>query len=1373
MPKSAETLAAKLSALAQTCVTRGLTDDDLAKFQKTADEQAMARKEDSSSHTRSVINPVKIARYASRSYTNDTSQNSLPVWRGPSIKDALSLSTNEALAQMFCLAFQTNYTLGTSLDQRNVTQPRRLSREKAPMFSQQSGNILSIPTLGTQIEHPIQTRSLPSRLIISLLESIGLNFRALKQQELLYGKLDVLSVSYNVVPINILDPEQDCPLPFAPFDIMPHILLLLTVISYCDRIPERVCGFFLSPRVCDMVESLFWLIHSIIFHPIQTTMPCMHLLSTRFEHEYEAYRANPSKTPPGECAVAGKVTLLPRHLNPVLANLCAQEYLRNRAADNFAAIERNWMGSHGSEKDYCTELLPFFLASSIVRGFMRCFPAYHHVFSPKFSSTVYENIVYLLTGIVPYPDILQELRSSFFEQEDYSTAMLQQHIPPGSSLLNPGPPTSKDTALTASLRSSAKSTGSTADSGLSDYTEQFLDPQRLILFRYSTKTNQLFWHGGAFADHSAVDAQSYNAATTIGERAASKVAIIKPIDYDFILFPDLTDGERSKYAVSRAVLRHVSPTRVSKGTRYSKMALLSSLQRTANEASLLQLSDIAGSSSSSVTHPNHAGNTMTESCASRTKRASSPPVLPASRQLLDSKTSMLRGIPTQGTPLRDANLRDSSSLPIAAASSRGSSSAENLMEPKSPLSRLHGCVENMDILVTGLGNQERERTSVHASLDHEAVRVARHRVPRSTLQSLDEITDMFSKTQKPSAAALKRSSAGVCGDTPFDMSRMLSQSPPRMPPSSVKDPYSDAGVYKLEYVHPTIAPKTTDTVHSIIAPEHNIEQTRKEEELALGLARMGLTLDANGMLPGADNRNSTTVDNTFVIRVDKRLNALRDGKPVSVLGSEVVTENDIVLNMHDEQYTNYIQAALEVAKKRTYLSGGEGNSVDLNVIKNMLLTKEDSGPNRQVKQILDEQADGCPAVPRDAEKNSALASAPATLDPVAVLSASVDGSIGSPLRVSSQSISLTHMTPLMVRYLTITNSPVPADFLSAFVSSTIPSPELGRSGFTQRLDNIRAGVGNPGGARGGLQGTQMGSIRRTRNDPWITVHEGRGQDPNQAHIQLRRAQMSAQDAARSADPSAGTFSLSLNEYGQATEVRPDTDKREPSGQKAGMALPPIQRSGRTSPNRFHLQYESAKHAIMQDAARAKEAARREMLALDVQRQLFLNKGLKGKANRAAALTRALVDGDDSEMKESEKAYLSYHATDSKELVLLRLREEINGRMQDLKNGEALARSIKRAEDTRRRRLDGMLTMHNQIERQGLSIDADTTVAALLTQGTHKQKPVSIAGTDLREHDFVGYVDYERGEASTEGRALDPTSPARKRGMQPRTHSSLL
>ena len=142
---------------------------------------------------------------------------------------------------------------------------------------------------------------------------------------------------------------------------------------------------------------------------------------------------------------------LPDYLDVRAADLTAQEYLANKLAHVYTLILKQWAGAQGRIKTFVEEFLPYYVARCVHIAFLRVFPQYVHVFSQQFLDNLYYNLVYAMTGVVPYPDILRSTVDYYFGwggsehsvsdlegkrilQKEINFKLLAQFIPSGSQL---------------------------------------------------------------------------------------------------------------------------------------------------------------------------------------------------------------------------------------------------------------------------------------------------------------------------------------------------------------------------------------------------------------------------------------------------------------------------------------------------------------------------------------------------------------------------------------------------------------------------------------------------------------------------------------------------------------------------------------------------------------------------------------------------------------------------------------------------------------------------------------------------------------------------------------------------------------------------
>eukprot|EP00702_Spironucleus_salmonicida_P006833 EST48124.1 hypothetical protein SS50377_11724 [Spironucleus salmonicida] len=186
--------------------------------------------------------------------------------------------------------------------------------------------------------------------------------------------------------------------------------------------------------------------------------------------------------------------------------------------------------------------------------------------------------------------------------------------------------------------------------------------------------------------------------------------------------------------------------------------------------------------------------------------------------------------------------------------------------------------------------------------------------------------------------------------------------------------------------------------------------------------------------------NSMTIDNTFIIRLPPKYHKFgpQDTHIQQVIQNEVATNNDIIINIHDENYETIINSAIS-SVKTTH-------------------SQKIYKPLPQIKSVQSQEK-------------------PQT-DAIETLKS-------HPLRITNQKIHVASVSPLLVRYLQISCAPAPADFRNFIVDSAYLRADLGRSDFVKKKNQRLEGKeGNDVGNFN--QSTRaVNVVRRTRNDAWI------------------------------------------------------------------------------------------------------------------------------------------------------------------------------------------------------------------------------------------------------------------------------------------------
>eukprot|EP00767_Chilomastix_cuspidata_P001814 gnl/Chilomastix_cuspidata/1943.p2 GENE.gnl/Chilomastix_cuspidata/1943~~gnl/Chilomastix_cuspidata/1943.p2 ORF type:complete len:844 (-),score=275.59 gnl/Chilomastix_cuspidata/1943:43-2574(-) len=190
-----------------------------------------------------------------------------------------------------------------------------------------------------------------------------------------------------------LSPVDVCYFPGQPPPIEIPIFegLKLTLQSLSQRLPGRFAQVMDEMILKVFVLDMFWLTHSVVFMADETTVPYSRL-------------ELPDEEP---------FPYLPIYLQPRHGDMSAQQLLRNRIASEFAEILM--MFPQGPQRDGFLEVFPYVVAFAVIRLFTLTFPRSGASFSAMFQHSLFENVVYLMSGIVPYPDTITKKRRMIFQ----------------------------------------------------------------------------------------------------------------------------------------------------------------------------------------------------------------------------------------------------------------------------------------------------------------------------------------------------------------------------------------------------------------------------------------------------------------------------------------------------------------------------------------------------------------------------------------------------------------------------------------------------------------------------------------------------------------------------------------------------------------------------------------------------------------------------------------------------------------------------------------------------------------------------------------------------------------------------------------------
>lgn len=1316
---SAAVLSQKLDRLRCISDNREVNIDDTRGLNKPAETRRASTSQDPSSWGTSGLNPMAAASKAVTTYAREVAISILPTWTLPTLKDSLNNVSLEQLVRLISLTYKKDPSLGTIQAHKSVIDgfvrdqqmllPRaaRSSYIDGPTNNEFSYAISALPGAVTASDEQLQNMPLRARVIVETFRAEGWKFFELKQQEQLFEAADIFSCWYQPLNASEIDPSITNPLPFPQIDIYPRLLLLLTLVSMKVKLSEGFFAFFLSPRVVDMVESLFWLVHSVVFSPKSTSLPASEVMRTMHPDLYGNSRfhrrdysgnedsvsdskveqsadstlgglfpkrpsyAEPvtsSNSPPSRAVVGldGRVHYkplrLPPHLRPMELNLSSQDYLRNRFVDAFVAIERNWIGCRSADKEKAVEILPYVISSAVIRGFFRCFPVYSHIFSVKFRLSIYENVIYYLTGVPPYIDILQEIRKTYFPTEPHTVESLLQYFP-------------KNTATLINVQTI---------NGYSSHKDLMLGRYRN--FSYTPYVDNLLLIS---KNHD----RALRTAYTVGEQAAAKEAALKPIEFDIVLFPEAEKNTDFLFNVSQSAVRNrsVSPT-------------------------------------SSMQHPHDTSLRLSEySNEGKTPSVCFSPV----------------EIPTKAA-ITASNRKDRyqpDALPMGSMGhSEDSTSAGTAVSTNT--------VENENILVT-VTKQAPQLSSYGQSglsqLNAEEARVNKHKIVKSTLPQLSQVDSILRHGQQPHAS---KTDDRLQTPHAIVQENSLAKKPHDTNIDAAVERVSTYGVSSLE----SIPELKRASVSSIVlrgdvtgedttldhqqstqpGSLHDLLKAHGAEAVTVAGSQLQCGTNFDGIPSDIHHKtHSMSIDNTFLIRLNQKLHADPNPKIEGILGTELVTSGDVILVENDEEYMKHVNNAMNDAMHPENFN----HALRGNRSPSKAGPSTSSSPSRV----------GSPGY--KAERIIKLL--PRTTD--ASRKDTIEKLLGNPLGVAHQKIATTRVTPVMVRYLTITGAPAASDFSSYIKDPAFINPSLGQSDALKRIANRRAG--QPTQSTGASVDKEISIVRRTRNDPWskadVINHEA-GLEKRQSEAPEDSEATSSTQDLRTAMKSEGIARLSRG--------RTESPVRR--------EVPSSVRNERLSPNRFHLQYETAKKKLKKQAAEDARKHKAEMAELEIQKELFLNKALKGGGARTAALSRALVEGDAKDKKQEEEGFISYHSKDNAMVAFLTFRSELQKNLHDLEIAEQLSQKVKQREEARKAMAKRMQANEDSLKLLAKKAEAPLVLWPINPVNKNKTSDSSTVevdvdgrGADLRELDFQSYQDIARGEISS-GPALDMRNPPR-------------
>lgn len=1316
---NAAILSQKLDRLRCVSDSREVSLDNTKGLNKPVETKKASTPQDPPAWGKSSLNPMGAASKAVTTYVRETAISILPTWTLPTLRDSLNDVSLDQLVRLISLTYKKDPSLGTIQAHKSIIDgfvrdqqmllPRaaRSSYIEGPTNNEFNYAVSALPGAVTASDEQLQNMPLRARVIVETFRAEGWKFFELKQQEQLFEAADIFSCWYQPLNASEIDSSVTNPLPFPQIDIYPRLLLLLTLVSIKVKLSEGFFAFFLSPRVVDMVESLFWLVHSVVFSPKSTSLPASEVMRTVHPNLYNSSRfcrksydrnedsisdskveqstdstlgglfprrpsytepITSSKSPPSRAVVGldGRVHYkplrLPPHLRPMELNLNSQDYLRNRFVDAFVAIERNWIGCRSSDKEKVIEILPYVISSAVIRGFFRCFPVYSHMFSVKFRISIYENLIYYLTGIPPYADILQEIRKTYFPTEPHTVESLLQYFP-------------KNTTTLISVQTI---------NGYSNHKDLMLGRYRN--FSYTPYVDNLLLIS---KNHD----RTLRATCTVGEQAAAKEAALKPIEFDIILFPEAERNTDFLFNVSQSAIRNrsVSPM-------------------------------------PNVPHPRDTSLRLSE--YSNERNTASVCFSPIE-------------IPTKA-PATVSNKRDVSQLDALSVESKENN--DDSVSIRTVLST--NTVENGNILVTATKKSPPFSSygqSGLSQLNVEETRVNRHKIVKSTLSQLNQV-DSILRSGQPSNefksadklqtinvltqenSLLKKQDcinidAAIEKVTAYGVSSL--ESIPELKRASVSSIVlrgdvtgDDTTVDHQQSIQPS-------SIHDLLKIHGADAVTISGTQLQSGTNLDDIPLDIH------QKTHSMSIDNTFLIRLNQKLHVDPKPKIEGLLGTELVTSGDVVLVENDEEYMKYVNNAMNDAMHPENFN----HALHSNRSPNKIGTAPSSSPSRAGSPIY------------KAEQIVKLL--PRTTD--TSRKDTIEKLLGNPLGVAHQKIATTRVTPVMVRYLTITGAPAASDFSSYIKDSAYIDPSLGQSDALKRIANRR--VGQPTQSIGASIDKEISIVRRTRNDPWNKA------DVINHEVGLERQQFDMPEDSE-ATSSVQDLQIAMKSEGMDRISRGST--RSPIRRE----VPSGSHNERLSPNRFHLQYEAAKRKLKKQAAEDAKKHKAEMAELEIQKELFLNKSLKGGGARTAALSRALVEGDAKDKKQDEEGFISYHSKDNAMVAFLTFRSELQKNLHDLEVAEQLSQKVKQREEARKAMAKKMQANEDSLKLLAKKAEAPLILWPLNQLNKNKTNDAASVevnmdgrGADLRELDFQSYQDIARGEISS-GHTLDMRIPPR-------------
>lgn len=1308
-------LSQKLDRLRCISDNREVSADDAKGVNRLMEAKKASTSQESSFWGTSGLNPLGAASKAVTTYAREAAISMLPTWTLPTLKDSLSDVSLEQLVRLISLTYKKDPSLGTIQAHKSIIDgfvrdqqmllPRavRSSYNEGPASNDFNYSVAALPGAVTASAEQLHNLPLRARVIVETFRAENWKFFELTQQEQLFEASDIFSCWYQPLNASEIDPSVTNPLPFPQMDIYPRLLLLLTLVSMKIKLSEGFFAFFLSPRVVDMVETLFWLVHSVVFSPKSTSIPASEVMRTMHPNLYNSSRfcrtthdsnedsvsdskveqsadstlggllpkrpsyAEPvtsSNAPPSRAVVGldGRVHYkplrLPPHLRPMELNLNSQDYLRNRFVDAFVAIERNWIGCRSSDKEKAVEMLPYVISSAVIRGFFRCFPVYSHIFSVKFRLSIYENVIYYLTGVPPYIDILQDIRKSYFPTEPYTVESFLQYFP-------------KNTATLINVQT------------INGYSS----PKDIMLGRYRNFSYTPFVDNLLLV--SKTHDRTLRATCTVGEQAAAKESALKPIEFDIVLFPEAEKNTDFLFNISQSAVRNRSVSPVP-----------------------------------SMQHYHDASLNLSEYPTGRTTLSTYP---------------FLIEIPTTAASCK----REECQAEVLSAGCKNRS--DDSMSARTAFST--DTVENENILVTGTKQAAQFSGYGQSGLSHlnaEEARVNKHKIVKSTLSQLDQVDSIL------------RHGRQSCAFRTEDRVRVNSEAVPENGPSKKQEnvnldaaieKVSSYGISSLESI-PELKRASISSIilRGDVAGEDPAAEQQSTQPGSLHTLLKNHDIEAIsvvGSQPQCDSTvdrisldtyqktHSMSVDNTFLIRLNRKLHINSNPKIEGILGTELVTSGDVVLVENDDEYMKHVSNAMNDAMHPENFNHAAREHKPLNKVGSIASPSASraGSPGYRAEQIIK-------LLPRTTDTSR---------------KDTIEKLLGNPLGIAHQKIATTRVTPVMVRYLTITGAPAASDFSSYIRDSAFLDPSLGQSDALKRITNRRAG--RPTQSSCASIDKEISIVRRTRNDPWNKA------DVISYEAGIEKRQFEAPEDSEAA-LSAQDTRVTIDQKGVLYPTRGRVESPVRKESLSGVC------NERLSPNRFHLQYEAAKKKLKRQAADDAKKHKAEMVELEVQKELFLNKALKGGGARTAALSRALVEGDAKDKKKDEEGFISYHSKDNAMVAFLTFRSDLQKNLHDLEVAEQLSQKVKQREEARKAMARKMQANEDSLKFLAKKAEAPLLLWPInpmnknkINDSTSVEVDMDGRGADLRDLDFQSYQDIARGEPSG-GPTLDIRNPPR-------------